>query len=168
MKGRLWFPQLDLYDAVRRMAGLLAIWPGKDAPSVERLYIADFYLANPELLHNTHMPRDVRELFQALAIRRPDKVFIEFPSAPVLFKKMEEVQRQAIRTFSGKGLLDLRGLDEGKVVASPQALNLFVTHFLPLLSEQEQNIEKFLTRHFVRQGEEIGALRQSTGLRRAA
>jgi hypothetical protein len=71
MTGRLWYPQLDIYDSIRRMAGLLSLWPSKSLPSVERLYIADFYLANPPLLHKTHMPNDVRKKFTSLNILKP-------------------------------------------------------------------------------------------------
>src|SRR5262249_5547193 len=76
MTGRLWYPQLDVYDAIRRIAGLLALWDAASPPSQERLYIADFYLANPPLLHKTHMSRLVRDRFQALGIIRPDKSFV--------------------------------------------------------------------------------------------
>jgi hypothetical protein len=107
MNGRLWYPQLDVYDAIRRIAGLLACWNPAARPSQERLYIADFYLANPPLLHKTHMSRDVRNEFNALGIDRPEKTFVSYPSAPILFQKMGEVQRQAFRTLVGKGLIDL-------------------------------------------------------------
>lgn len=95
MKVRLWYPQLDVYDAIRRIGGLLACWDASAPPSPERLYISDFYLANPALLHKTHMDQNVRHNFNALGVSRPEKTFVSFPSPPVLFQKMDEVQRQA-------------------------------------------------------------------------
>jgi hypothetical protein len=102
MSGRLWYPQLDIYDAVRRMAGLLLFWNPAALPSQERLYIADFYFANPPLLHKTHMTSDVRKDFNSLGIPRPEKSFVNYPTAPLLFQKMEEVQKQGFRTLTGK------------------------------------------------------------------
>jgi hypothetical protein len=100
MMARLWFPQLDVYDAIRRMAGLLSFWDYQSPPSPERLYIADFYLANPPLLHKTHMSRDVRDQFNSLGVVRADKSFVSYPTAPLLFQRMDEVQRQAFSPTS--------------------------------------------------------------------
>jgi hypothetical protein len=154
MKGRLWYPQLDVYDAIRRIAGLLAYWDTSSPPSQERLYIADFYLANPALLYKTHMTRDMRNEFNALGVKKPEKSFISFPTPPLLFQKMDEVQRQAFRTLPGKGLIDA-----GRAV--------FVDLFLPLLSDSERKIASFIAQSFAAVGtSEIGGLRRSTGLRR--
>jgi hypothetical protein len=166
MIGRLWYPQLDAYDAIRRMASLLAIWSRDNPPSPERLYISDFYLANPPLLHNTNMSREVRERFNGLHISRPEKAFITYPSAPVLFQKMGEVQREAFRTLSGKGLLDLEGLERGIAQPSPLGSNIFSERFLPLLGEDEKPLAAFLTEAFSRDRQDIAALRRNTGLRR--
>jgi AAA domain len=112
MKPRLWYPQLDVYDAIRRMSVILARWK-YDPPSVERMYIVDFYFANPSLLHSTSLPQDVRTAFNALRICRPEKLFVSLPSAPILFHKMAEVQRQAIRGLAGKGLVDSDAISKG-------------------------------------------------------
>lgn len=166
MKGRLWYPQLDVYDAIRRMAGLLAAWRKKAEPSTERFFVADFYFANPQLLHHTHMTREVRREFMLLGVQRPEKAFVSLPSAPVLFKKMEEVQKEAIRTLSGKGLLDIGSLGKGNVSLSSEGLEIFSKEFQPLIGSDEGPIIKFLVNHFVQSDSEIDVLRRSTGLRR--
>jgi hypothetical protein len=166
MIGRLWYPQLDIYDAVRRMAGLLLLWNPASLPSQERLYVADFYLANPPLLHKTHMTSDVRRQFNSLEIPRPEKEFVSYPSAPILFQKMAEVQRHAYQTLIGKGLIDLSGLERGIVQPSQAGLRLFEEKFASLLSAEEQRIGDFIANSFTRGGEEIVALRRNTGLRR--
>src|SRR5262249_25310450 len=135
MIGRLWYPQLDVYDAIRRIAGLLAFWRPASPPSQEQLYIADFYLANLPLLHKTHMSRDVRNEFNALGISRPEKCFLSYPSAPILFQKMDEVQRQAFRTLTGKGLIELSNLERGIVKPSAMGIALFEERFVPLFRE---------------------------------
>lgn len=169
MKGRLWYPQLDVYDAIRRIAGLLAYWDAGAPPSPERLYIADFYLANPALLHHTHINRSVRNEFNALGISRPEKNFVSYPSPPVLFHKMDEVQRQAFRTLAGKGLIDAERLAQGAVVPSQTGRAVFADRFLPLLSDSERAIATFIARTFAAVNTtEIGGLRRSTGLRRVA
>jgi len=166
MIGRLWYPQLDVYDAIRRIGGLLAFWNPGALPSKERLYIADFYLANPPLLHKTHMSREARNEFNALAIVRPEKTFLSYPSAPILFQKMDEVQRQAFRTLIGKGLIDLPNLECGTVTPSAAGSAPFEERFVPLFDDKERRLAEFIANSFVQGGQEISALRRSTGLRR--
>lgn len=167
MTRRLWYPQLDVYEAIRRIAVLLAYWDASAPPSQERLYIADFYLANPVLLHKMHMTRPVRNEFNSLDIKRPEKSFISYPSPPVLFQKMGEVQRHAFRTLTGKGLIDAEHLAQGAVVPTVAGHEVFADRFLPLLSESERHTTTFIARTFAAVGSmEIGGLRRSTGLRR--
>jgi hypothetical protein len=167
MTRRLWYPQLDVYDAIRRLASLLAFWDVNSPPSQERLYIADFYLANPPLLHKTHMLRDIRSEFSALGVKRPEKAFISYPSAPVLFQKMDEVQKQAFRTLTGKGLINAVQLEQGAVVPTEAGHAVFNDHFVPLLAEGERALAKFIAGTFARVGsQDIAALRRNTGLRR--
>lgn len=166
MSVRLWYPQLDVYDAVRRMAALLNFWKGRP-PSKERLYIVDFFFANPPLLHDTRMTDDVRKTFNGLKIERPEKSFLSYPSAPILFQKMAEVQRQALQTLIGKGLIDLESLASGEVISSEPGRALFARQIKGLIAESEKPLLSFLADKFASIGEDdILALRRSTGLRR--
>jgi hypothetical protein len=165
MIGRLWFPQLDVYDTIRRIGGLLCLW-GQELPSAERLFIADFYMANPPLLHKTHMTQGVRRAFGELAVARPEKGFVQYPSPPLLFQKMDEVQREALRTISGKGLIDVSALDNGAIRPSETGRALFETNFLPMLSKSERRIGDFLVKEFASVDKPMVTIRQSTGLRR--
>jgi hypothetical protein len=166
MTGRLWYPQLDVYDSIRRIGGLLSEWM-KEPPSPERLFVADFYLANPPLLHKTHMAREVRSLFGLLGVERPEKAFISYPSAPLLFQKMEEVQRLALRTLTGKGLVDLEQLQRGVVRPSRSGVQLFEKDLASLLGESERVLARFIVKHFIPSYADVSDLRRSTGLRRA-
>ena len=168
MSGRLWYPQLDVYDAIRRIGGLLSFWSPLSPPSVERLCIADFYLANPPLLHRTHMSRAVRDQFNALRVQRLEKTFISYPTAPILFQKMSEVQRQAIRTLTGKGLIDLERLEKGLVVPSDTGSKLFEASFAETFGDHERSLASFLANDFADGGNDITTLRRNTGLRRTA
>jgi hypothetical protein len=166
MTGRLWYPQLDVYDAIRRIAGLLSLTEPETSISPERLYIADFYLATPPLLHKTHMSRDVRNEFNALNVERSEKSFVSYPSAPLLFQKMAEVQKQAFRTLTAKGLIDLVALGKGAVRPSKSGDELFEQKFLPLFSKEEMDLAYFIANSFVAADNDILALRRNTGLRR--
>jgi hypothetical protein len=166
MSGRLWYPQLDIYDAIRRMAGLLLFCDPASRPSQERFFIADFYFANPPLLHKTHMTSEMRKEFNSLGVPRPENSFISYPSAPLLFQKMEEVQRQAFRTLAGKGLLDLASLERGVVKPSDTGAVLFEEQFAPLFNEEERRLGRFIANSFAKGGEQTEGLRRSTGLRR--
>lgn len=168
MSFRLWYPQLDVYDAIRRMGTIVARW-NAPIPSPERLQIFDFYLANPPLLHNTHMPSEVRKSFNSLKIPRPEKCFVSFPSAQLLFHKMEPVQSQALSTMLGKGLLDSEAYGVGRAAATTTGISLFRDTFAELMPEAERNVCAFLTKEFASIGSEnIDELRHSTGLRRTA
>jgi hypothetical protein len=112
------------------------------------------------------MTRDVRDQFNALGISRPEKAFISYPSPPILFKKMDEVQRQAFRTLTGKGLVDLAKLENNIVSPSSAGRELFLSRFLPLFSEKEKKIAQFIAESFANNRHEISELRQNTGLRR--
>ncbi|BBK40234.1 hypothetical protein STVA_02540 [Allostella vacuolata] len=166
MSTRLWYPQLDVYDAIRRIGGLLSFWNADAAPSPEKLFIADFYLANPPLLHKTHMARELRNKFCTIGIPHPEKTFISYPSPPILFQKMDEVQRQAFRTLTGKGLIDLQKLEKGVVSPSVSGLTLFEELFVPLFTNIERKVAEFIATSFIPVESDIGALRRSTGLRR--
>lgn len=164
MIGRLWYPQLDVYDAIRRTGILLTKY--EPAPGVERLHIADFFLANPPLLYKTNMSSEARTVFNGLNILRPEKTFLTYPSAPILFKKMESVQKQAITSLLGMGLIDSDKLKLGKVVLTGRGSELFLSD--SLASNDEDELSIFIATQFAHV-EEIGnlELRRRTGLRRA-
>ena len=163
MSGRLWYPQLDVFDAVRRIGGLLEGFAAP--PGTERLYIADFFLANPPLLHRTSMPMDTRRAFNALKIPRPNKTFLSYPSAPLLFHKMEAIQKEAVTALSGKGLISIEAMQRGKVELTDRGHGLFSQN--AMCTDAEAAITDFIATDFAA-GEEVGNhdLRQRTGLRR--
>lgn len=166
MTGRLWFPQLDVYDAVRRIGGLLGMMPLDRPMSPERLFIIDFYMASPPLLHRTHMTQDARKLFSALKIPRPERAYTTFPSSQLLFHKMEEVQRQGLHALSSRGLLDLAKFAEGSVMPSTEGRTIMMEKMLALFSDAELSIGTFLLANFASHERAISELRQSSGLRR--
>jgi hypothetical protein len=166
MNFRLWYPQFDVYDAIRRVATILVRWHPHQSSS-ERLFILDFYFANPPLLHNTHMPSEIRKAFNAIGILRPEKSFVSYPSAQLLFHKMEPVQAEALKTLVGKGLLDNEQYTKGSIRPSASGLAVFNENLVPLLAPGEVGTLDFLMEHFAKIGEDdIGDLRRSTGLRR--
>ena len=79
---------------------------------------------------------------------------------------MDEVQRQAFRTLSGKGLIELPQLENGNVAPSEEGRGLFRKEFLPLFSEGEQQLGAFLVGMYAPETRPIADIRQSTGLRR--
>ncbi len=164
MKSRLWYPQLDAYDAVRRITALLYSWR-QPAPTLERLFICDFFFATPALLHKSQMPADVRNAFRQSRIPRPEDEFVSYPAAPILFAKMEAVQREALQTLVGKGQVDLEIYRGGRVALAKEAKgNLPPTK----VTQRELGVLEFIVLHFAAIGEDKpGALRIATGLRRA-
>jgi hypothetical protein len=165
MKGRLWYPQLDVYDTARRIALLLAPWREKP-PVLERLYIADFYLANPPLLHKTSMPSTVRAEFQNLSIPRPEKTFLSYPAAPILFHKMEPIQKKAFQALIGRGVVDSDASRNGVGKLSTRGEEFVDQELADCTAANEHNLIIFLTTQFAILGDGTKELRRRTGLRR--
>src|SRR4030081_1429763 len=147
MSTRLWYPQLDVYDAIRRIACLVARWEHRP-PSTERLYILDFYFASPSLLHRVSMPQHIRTAFLNLGIAHPDQAFLSYPSAPILFRKMEAIQKDAVRTLAGKDLIDLESLEKGEVKASRSGAIVFSEKFSDMMTQSERPVLEFLIKQF--------------------
>jgi hypothetical protein len=164
MNSRLWYPQLDVYDAIRRICIILQCF--KESPGIERLYISDFFLANPPLLHRASMSSEVRKSFMALKVPRPDKTFISYPSSLLLFHKMEPIQKEAINALRGKGLMSMDDFERGKVKLDQKAKGLFP--FETMCTQEEQELCIFLTTMFSNSSEiDNQELRRKTGLRRS-
>jgi len=167
MKSRLWYPQFDIYDTVRRYGLLLLDWP-ETSPSNERLSIADFFLANPPLLHSTKMPLSVRKKFGELGIEKPQKSFLSYPESPVLFRKMSDIQRMAQQALVGKGFVSANKLKDGIVELTDFGANFFNEKLSDSLQPRERALIKFLTNDFAVIGKnDLTELRERTGLRRA-
>jgi hypothetical protein len=166
MTARLWFPQLDVYDTIRRIGCLLNNWSSSSI-GLERLYILDFFLANAPLLHRTYMPQDVRADFAALRLPKPEQTFLSYPSAPLLFHKMEGIQKEAIQTMLGKGLIDGEKMTRGDVSASMAGTVIFAEQISKLITQAEIPVLRFLVSRYGKIGEgDIEALRKSCALRR--
>ena len=162
---RQWYAQLDIFDTVRRYTALLSKWRG-DAPTRERLFVSDFYLINPSLLHNTKMTADARLAFGKLHIHRPEHAFVRLPSAAVLYNKMAGIQNEALHNLVGRGLCDLTEADSGHLRLSEEGL-LFARQLDgALIQSWERSIVDFLTTEFTKVGLDRGGLRAATGLMR--
>ena len=165
MNCRLWYPQFDVHDGIRRLGALLTAY---HAPTgVERLYITDFYLANPPLLHRTQMSREVRRSFRNLNIPRPEKTFLTYPEPQLLYKKMEPVQKEALRAMTGKGLLSLEEYQKGLGQLTDNGNAILEQLLLEQISDGEGKLVRFLTFEFAPlESVDVDRLRRSTGLRR--
>ncbi len=142
MISRQWYPQLDIYDTIRRMAVLLRDF--EKAPGVERLFIADFFFATPALLHRTSMTKEVRSQFSQLDIARPDKSYVTLPTPQLLFYKMEPVQKQALTELCGRGLIDMELFNQGRITLSLSGYAIFDSKYL--YTSIENSISGFLTK----------------------
>lgn len=165
MSVRIWYPQLDVYDCIRRIGGLLATFP--TSPSIERLYITDFYLANPPLLHSTKMSQNTRRAFRLLKIPRPEKTFLDFPAAPLLFNKMEPIQKEAVHAMLGKGLLSIENFQLNIAKLSNRGWSAIGTTLEENFTTNESILIQFLIQDFANNSDvDIFELRKSTGLSR--
>lgn len=164
MSSRLWYPQLDVCDAIRRFGLLLRSFTA--SPGLERLYIADFFLSTPSLLHKTRMTMDARNELRSLKVLAPEKSFVSYPAIPLFFHKMEPFQKQAIQEIRGRSLLQETELGRGNVLLSELGIQTFQAEGF-VYTDEEVSVCEFLTRNFLAvetvQQEEF---RSRTGLRR--
>ncbi|WP_027146476.1 ABC-three component system middle component 5 [Mesorhizobium sp. WSM3626] len=165
MTYRLWYAQLDLFDTARRYLALLSHWKG-EPPNRDRLFVSDFYLVNPSLLHLTHMSADVRRTFTALRIPKPDETFIQYPSPPILYTKMGGIQTLALHNLVGKGLVELEPVNRDRYGLSEHGRDLVSQLGYQLVLPGEEEILNFLVTDYVAIGRGKGGLRSMTGLRR--
>jgi hypothetical protein len=165
MNYRQWYAQLDLFDTARRYLALLENWHGQP-PSRDRLFVSDFYLVNPSLLHLTHMTVDVRRVFTSLKIVKPEQSFVKHPSSPILYSKMAGIQSQALYNLIGKGLLDVALVDKDQYRLSALGQDIAKAMKDHLVLPYEAGIIKFITTEFASIGQGKGGLRSVTGLRR--
>jgi len=123
MNYRLWYAQLDVFDTIRRYLALLSSWKA-GAPGRDRLFISDFYLVNPCLLHLTHMTSEVRRAFASLAIAKPDHSFLSYPSPSILYAKMAGIQAHALHNLVGRAFSGLSWLKRTNTGLAPREKTL--------------------------------------------
>ena len=166
MSSRLWYPQLDIYDCVRRMSCILNLSPS--GMFRERLFILDFFFANPSLLHKTKMKQEVRSKFRDLGVTKPEKEFLIFPATKLLFHQMEAVQKDAVSALTGKGLVEQDDNNRSFLSLSDNGMSIFVESINVLIPKPDNDLAEFLVHDFGAIGEDgMKGLRDSTGLRRA-
>lgn len=166
MAHRIWYPQLDAFDCIRRMVAILS-FADDEGLSMERAQMADLFLSSPPLLHSVTMPMQVRSNFRELGIARPEKSFLSYPAAPLLFHRMEPVQRRAIRAMVGKNLIDLRLYEKRALSLTDDARSLLDTRLKHSVAELK--LAQFIVSDILAIGEDnIEELRKRTGLRRLA
>ncbi|MCY4142125.1 MAG: hypothetical protein OXG08_00355 [Gammaproteobacteria bacterium] len=165
MNDRLWYPQLDVYDCIRRFSALIFAYP--EPPGIERLYIADFYFANPPLLHRSRMSRATRQRFLALRIPQPQTTFLAYPAPALLFSKMEPIQKEALRAMGGKGLISIPELQRGVARLTDVGQITLASKLTEMTGVGERDLVSFLTEDFATASETAPhRLRSNTGLRR--
>lgn len=164
---RLWYPQVDVFDSMRRHLHLLMQF--HTDPSPERLCIADFYLANLPLLHKTTMRADERNEFRSLKILKEERVFLAYPAAPILFHRMASVQSLATSTLVAKGLISYKHLKDGKVRLTDDGQVFASSKILAKCQPEESAAARFIAKTFANEDDvSIVELRRKTSLRRVA
>src|SRR5262245_35351850 len=143
MTYRLWYAQLDVFDTIRRYLALLSHWR-VEMPGRDRLFVSDFYLVNPSLLHLTHMTLDVRRAFTALGIEKPDQAFLSYPSPPILYSKMAGVQAHALHNLVGKGLFNVELVEKDQYQLSKAGRELASAMGTKLVLSSEEKVLNFL------------------------
>ena len=59
------------------------------------------------------MRQETRRAFVRLRIAQPQGSFLTYPAPALLFRKMEPIQKEALRAMGGKGLLSIKAQQRG-------------------------------------------------------
>jgi hypothetical protein len=109
---RIWHPMFDPYHCGFRMLRLLF---AKSPQEVEVLFILDFYLLFPFLLHAASMPETVRARFRALKVERQQDQFVQVPSPQSLYRDLSVIQRTSLAGLVARKLVDPSEFQRGLV-----------------------------------------------------
>ncbi|WP_417834345.1 ABC-three component system middle component 5 [Thalassospira xiamenensis] len=163
---RLWYPQFDIYDAIRRQ-GIIVSFYNKAEISLEFLFICDFYICNPSLMSRASMRADERKAFNSSGIPKPHQHFLSFPDERLLYAKMGGVQKQATKELAARGLIEVDRYKDAWIVATPQGSQLFDDWLCNNSEELEYKSLDFLKKYFapVTEGG-VRDLKKKTGLTR--
>jgi ABC-3C biological conflict system middle component len=143
---RLWHPSFDVYHCSFRFLRLLIV-KSDHALVLEKLYLLDFYVLYPFLLHRASMPNEVRRNFRALHISRPADQFVQLPSEQSLYRELSIFQKAASTNLVAKGLLArdaylsgianlIAGTVPPKLLADLEGANLEDHNFMDFLVNQ--------------------------------
>jgi hypothetical protein len=109
---RIWHPMFDPYHCGFRMLRLLF---AKSPQEIELLFILDFYLLFPFLLHAASMPEAVRARFRELRVERQQEQFVQVPSPQSLYRDLSVIQRTSLAGLVARGLVDPSEFQKGIV-----------------------------------------------------
>lgn len=159
---RIWLPGQDGYHAAFRM---LRIMSSNNADmELEKLFILDFLLAYPTLLHKVYMPMELKRDFRALDIQKPEEFFLKLPSSVSLFRDMELIQAEAVKSLVGKAIFD-KNLYLKKIISlDPEKMPKELAKKVLQRNAQEHALIHFLVSTYG--GRPIKDLQDSTGLKR--
>ncbi len=161
---RFWHPAHDAYHSAFRMLQILLAH--NKVISVEKLYLLDFFVAYPFLLHTVHVPKDMKATMRALHLPKPESYFINLPNNPILYRDMHAIQLEAVNRLVGRGLLakDRMLKRDASLIRTkvPQELLARVRQ----RNAQEREFLEFLVKIYG--GRPMDELKKSTGLTRRA
>jgi hypothetical protein len=100
---RIWHPMFDPYHCGFRMLRLLSV---ESTLEIELLYILDFYLLFPFLLHEASMAEAVRSKFRELRVEKNQDQFVQIPSPQSLYRDLSVIQKTSLVGLAAKGLVD--------------------------------------------------------------
>jgi hypothetical protein len=152
----------DPYHCGFRMLRLLSVEPKLE---IELLYLLDFYLLFPFLLHEASMPEAVRSKFRELRVEKNQDQFVQIPSPQSLYRDLSVIQKTSLVGLAAKGLIDPTSFQLG--IAQLNAGDVPTT--LARRIEEVNLVDAPLMEFLVRQFANIGllgpkGLRSLTGL----
>lgn len=138
---RLWHPAHDAYHCAFRMLRLLSA--GKSMPS-EKLYILDFFLLFPFLLHDCKYTSEIRGELKTLDIVKPENQFLNIPSPQVLYRDLRIYQKTATVHLAAKGIIDPNVMTDSFVTLRSDAIPGSLRDRIDNKNSTDASLVKFL------------------------
>ena len=159
---RIWHPMYDPYHCGFRMLRLLSVQPALD---IEVLFILDFYLLFPFLLHKASMPETVRAKFRELRVEKYQDQFLQVPSPQSLYRDLSVIQKTSLVGLAARGLIDPTAYQKGVAELNAESVPSKLSGRIASVNQADAALVNFLVNQFAPLGL-LGprGLRNLTGL----
>lgn len=160
---RLWHPAHDAYHSAFRMLRIMLVKQSRQV-ELEKLYLLDFFVAYPFLLHKIHMPRPMKIAFNDLGIQKPETYFVSLPSNLSLFRDMAVIQLEAVKSLVGRGIFKKDKYIEKTAALAQKKIPEKLQKMALQVNEDETRFINFLVNDYGARS--VDELRVSTELKR--
>ena len=142
---RIWHPMFDPYHCGFRVLRLLT---RKSPLEIESLFILDFYLLFPFLLHMASMPESERSKFRKLKVAKYQDQFVQVPSPQSLYRDLSVIQKTSLVGLAARGLIHSSAFQAGSAELNAASLPIKLRERIDEANQADAPLIEFLVHQF--------------------